>query len=882
MLPYLRARFTSRPPLDRELDDELRFVVEELTRRFLDAGMSADGARRQALLEVGGMEQVKERMRDVRPGNRIETSVRDIRYAWRGLWRAPAFASVAILTFGLGIGATTAIFSLVSALLLEDLPFRDAGRLVFVWQDLTASGYPRAPLAGPEIQDLRDRATLFEGFGGIWSNTAVLTGDDPEQLRIGLVTADFFTVLGSEAALGRVFARQDETPGPPRAILLSWALWQRRYGGDPSIVGRTVQVNGQPTIVIGVMPERFRPMLPPDASVPDDLQAFIPLNATYTQWPRGQQFLRVVARVKSGVLLSDAQQEIAALAARLGREHASYGRAGLTLYAVPLHADSVRELQPALLALFGGAALLLVVACVNVASLLVARALARGRETAVRMALGAGAGRLFRQYAIEGLVLGTLGGVAGIAIGHGLLALLVALRPPALSRIELASLDSPVLVFAAVASLGWGFLLSLAPLAEVCRTDIVRMLQSGQRYTAVGLPYRRRATLVVLQLALSVVLLVSAALLVRTFWRLQHVDPGFTSGNVITFRLALSGARFWSPDAMNAFSEEFRFRLAQLPGVTGVGAISHLPYDELPNWGTPYFLEDDKLKERGGHADTRAVTAGFFEAVGARLLDGRFFTEADDSKSTPVAVVDRRLAERLWPGESPLGKRFIGDPRTTGTPSTVVTVVGVVGHLRHRRPTEDVREQIYFPVRQAPRNPMAYVVRSAADPAALTSGIRESLRSLDATLPLYDVRPLASYVVSARAARRFTTILAAAFAVTALLLACLGVYGVTAYAVALRRREFGIRIALGARRRQVAGVVLKEGLGLAAWGLVLGLGGAAVAATFLRSQLFGVTATDAVSYAAAAPALLLAAALAAWLPARRAAAASPVESLRTE
>jgi predicted permease len=547
-----------------------------------------------------------------------------------------------------------------------------------------------------------------------------------------------------------------------------------------------------------------------------------------------------------------------------------------------LHADSVRELQPALLALFVGAAILLVVACVNVASLLVARALARGRETAVRMAIGAGAGRLFRQYAIEGLVLGAVGGAAGILIGRGLLATLVALRPPALNRIEAASVDPTVLGFVAALSLVWGLLLSLAPLAEARRTDLVSTLQTGQRHTGQRLHYRRRAALVVLQLALSVVLLVGAALLVRTFVRLQRVDPGFSADNILTFRLALTGPRFRSLDALNAFAQEFRSRLSQLPGVTGVGAVSHLPYDDLPNWGTPYIREGDSVLEPAGHADTRAISAGFFEAVHARLVDGRYFSESDDPSSLPVAIVDERFAARLWPGESAVGKRFIGDPQTSGKASTLITVVGVVRHLRHRRPTDELREQIYFPVRQAPRNPMAYVVRSQSDAAQLTSLVRETLRSLDAGLPIYDVRPLSAYVVSARAARRFTTVLGAAFAVCALLLATLGVYGVTAYAVTLRRREFGIRLALGARRRQVLGVVIREGLGLAAWGLIVGLGGAAVAALLLRSQLFEVTPGDALSYGVAIPALALAAALAAWIPARRAATVNPLESLRLD
>jgi predicted permease len=333
---------------------------------------------------------------------------------------------------------------------------------------------------------------------------------------------------------------------------------------------------------------------------------------------------------------------------------------------------------------------------------------------------------------------------------------------------------------------------------------------------------------------------------------------------------------------MNAFSAEFRSRLAALPGVTGVGAISHIPYDELPNWGTPYQREGDTDVENMGTADTRAITPGFLEAVGARLVEGRAFTETDDVKALPVAIVDERLAKRLWPNDSAIGKRFTGDPRTTGKASVLVTVVGVVRHLRHRQPTLEFGEQIYYPVRQAPRNPMAYVVKTSADPSALTSQVRDVLRSLDSTLPIYDPRPLSAYVIGARAARRFTMILATAFAAIALVLAAIGVYGVTAYSVASRRREFGVRLALGATRRQVVRLVLGESMHLAIAGLLVGLVGAGIAAALLRTQLYGVTPADSVSYALAIPLLAAAVALAAWLPARRATRISPLESLRAE
>jgi predicted permease len=889
-LSALRNTLFRRKRLESDLDAELSSALETLADRYVARGMSPEAARLAAQAALGGLNgiaHVKDEVREVRVGHGIETTIGDLRYAWRGLRRTPGFGAVAILTLGLGIGSTSAIFSVVRTLLLSDLPFQDGSRLVFVWHDLSARGYPRAPLAGPEIVDLRDRARLFAGFGGIWSNTTVLTGEDPEQLRIGLVTHDFFTVLGAAPALGRTFTAEDAAPTASGTILLSHALWQRRFAGDRAIVGRAIQVANRATTVIGVMPPGFRMMMPPDASVPDDLQAWLLLPSSFTTWPRGQRFLRVVGRMKPGVQLADAQQEIDAIGIQLAREYKRTGiygpmESGRAVYAVGLHADGVREVRPTLLALFAGVSLLLVVACVNVASLLIARAAARGRETAVRIVLGADTRRLFRQYAVEGLLLGALGGLAGLLVGRACLAGLVALRPAALGRIEAASIDPGVTAFTIGLALTWGLLLSLGPLAQARSADIFASLQLATRGGGSRLLYRRRAALVVFQLALSVVLLVSAGLLARGFVRLAHVDPGFTWDNVVTFRLSLSGPRFEKREAFHAFAAEFRSRLAGLPGVVAAGAISHLPYDDLPNWGTPY-VPDGRI-DRGERptADTRAITPGFFEAVGARLLEGRFFTEADTATSTPVAIVDERLARHAWPGESAIGKRFTGDPYTTGHPSVPVTVVGVVRHLRHRQPAAETGEQIYYPHAQAPRNPMAYVVRSSSDPGAIIPQVRKALADLDRTLPIYDPRPLSAYVVAARAARRFTMILAAAFAGAALALAVIGVYGVTAYASALRRREFGVRLALGATRRQIVGLVMGETVRLGALGLALGLAGAAVAATLLRSQLFGLTPADPLSYALAVPVLAAAVSLAAWLPAQRATRISPMESLRAD
>lgn len=869
--------------LDVDLDEELRAAVDDLAARHRRNGVNEPEARRRALIELGGVEQVKEAVRDVRVGHALDLWLVDLRQAWRGVWRVRTFAVAVIGTLALGIGAHASIFTVVNAMLLEPLPYAHARRLVLVWADYTQAGYPRGPLAGPELRDLRARARSFEALGGIWANTAALTGDgDPEHLRIGLVTSNFFSVLGADAALGRTFAAADEARTAPAAILLSHQLWTRRYGADAAIVGRRILVNAAPTTVIGVMPAGFRLWMPADANVPDDLQAWALLPRSFLQWPRGQQFLRVVGRLRPGVTLEEASAEVAAIGRQITREFTDYAQSAPQFYAVGLQADGVREIRPSLLVLFGGVTLLLLIACVNVANLLVARAAGRRRELAMRVALGAGRRRLVRQSVLEGILLGAIGGVAGLAVAMWGLEALLALTPDALDRITTARIDARVVAVTVGGALLWGLLFSLASLAEVLRAEPTDVMHESSRVAGSRLDARVRSTLVLLQISVSVVLLVSSALLVRAFVRLQRVDVGFNTEDTLTFRVALPGNRYRSGDAVNAFSREFLQRLRQLPGVISAGAVSHLPYDNLPNWSTPYIAEGAADRRTVREADARAITPGYFETIGARLTRGRLFSEADDPSHPFVAIVDESLAARLWPGEDPLGKRLITDPQTTGSMQTPVVVVGVVRHLRHRTPAQHVREQIYYAERQVFRSPMAYLLKGGGDYAQRLAGVRRTLGAMDSQLPIFDVRPMEDYVHGARGVRRFTTVLAALFAAVAVLLAAIGIYGVLAYSVTRRRQEFGIRQALGATPSRVCRLVARDALRLTSAGAAIGLVLAAFVARVIEGQLFGVTARDPLSYASAVIVLAAAVGMAIMLPARRAAAANVLESLRAE
>jgi putative ABC transport system permease protein len=878
-----------REAVDRDLDRELSDWIEELASRHEEQGASPAEARRRALAETGGLTQVKEQVREVGVWRAIDSLAVDLRYGWRSLRKASGLTAIVVATLALGIGANAAIFSVVHTMLLEPLPYRNADRLAFIWLDRTITGatkttlgYPRGPMSGPDLRNLREGTKTLGEFAGIWASGSIaLTGDPgPEQLRGALVTTNFFDVLGSDPALGRTFRPEDSAKGAEPTILLGWDLYQRRYGADQSIVGRKIEVNDEMVRVIGVMPKDFRLLLPSDASVPDRLQAFAPFWPNLENGPRQNLFLRVIARMRPGVTINQARDDVSELSRRLTRELGT-PRAFTT---VALQADGVKEIRGPLLALFASVGVLLVIACVNVLSLLIARAAARRKETALRLALGASPGRLIRQGLIEGLLLSTMGAVAGVFTGYAGLRVLLAVAPESLNRLRSSHIDLTVLGFTVVTSIVWGVLFSLAPLAEILRTEPARRwhlgrtvgpgrppLVSGGRLTMVQVRYGTRAALVVVQIALSLVLLVSAGLLLRGFVEVLRVDPGFRADRHLTFRLLIPDRHPFA-----TFTRELRERLSAIPGVTGVGTISHLPYDDLPNWGLPYSLQQP-IPLDAPTADARAISIGLFEALGVERLEGRFFTDDDRDPKHPVIIVDDMLARLLWPGQSALGKQFY-----TRVGSERVQVVGVVRHLKVRSLVDNLMPQLFVPWPLAQRNPTAYILRTAGDSAALAAEVRAAISGLDPRLAVYDVRPLESYVEAARSGRRFTMQLAALFALSALALTCLGVYGVLAFAVATRRQEFGVRRALGADAAQVRLHVLREGLRFSLIGSIVGLAGAVAAGRLIQGQLYTIHPRDPITYAAALVLLLASATMACWIPARRATAISPMDALRTE
>ena len=865
--------------LDAEVDEELRAHLEELVERNIRGGLDPIEARHAAMSEMGSLTPIRRDIQRVRIGAGIDALWQDFRLACRSLIRKPVFAVVAIVTFALGIGANTAIFSVVNATLIQPLPYKDSDQLGFVWGDLSASGYPRGPMSGPELIDLRRYSTLFTSFAGIWQSSAVITGDgDPEQLRIGWVTSNFFRTLGVNAAIGRTFEDSDEGEKAFPSILLNWAVWQARYGGDSSVVGRNILVWGQQRRVIGVMPADFRLLFPPEASVPEDLEAWIPFDDDLARRPQRQNFLRVVARMKPGVGLAQAHEEMSQIGDRIFNERAGYQGTGRKLNLVGLQNEGTRLVRPGLIALLAGVAVLLLTACFNVASLLIARAAARARETALRLAIGASHAQILRQCLVEGLVLACFGGIVGVFFGEFSLRALTALRPAFLNRIGSSRIDITVLAMIGGMALLWGVLFSLAPMVEVIRTDMTGGVLGSIRRT-VGGRHAARRVLVTLQIAFSMLLLVSAGLMIRTFAAIQRLDPGYSWDHTLSFRLTPP----LQMNDVNTFHVQLQANLAAMPRVAGVGAVSHLPFDDIPNWGNPYFTISGQDASTAPFADFRAISPGYFETIGAHLLEGRLFTEADRPGSPPVVIVDDLLAKRSWPGESAVGKRISVDPFVSGVATNRVwaTVVGVVRHMRIRSLVEDLTDQVYMPIRQVPRA-TTYVVRTTGDLGVLAASIRSRIREVAPQAPVYDMHPLEQNLLAARSGQQFTMVLAVAFAVVAVALAFVGVFGLVSYMVNTRRYEFGVRLALGARSDHILWLVLREGMILVIAGLTIGVVIAGMVAQLLQSQLFGVSAFDVSTYAIAIAVITAACSLASFLPARKATASNMLDVMRTE
>jgi putative ABC transport system permease protein len=864
---------------EREIDEELRFHVEMETETYVREGVGRAEARRRALVALGGQERWREETRSARRTAWVEDATRDIRFAVRGLLRAPAFALAALATITLGVGATTAIFSVVRGVVLAPLPYPEPDELVTVWMRNLAENIEEDITSWPNFLDWREGSTLLEAMATVRDVSPSLTGaGDPEELRAAAVSRGFFELIGAPLEIGRTFRDGEVEGDAARVVVLSHELFERRFGSDPSIVGRTIQLNDAGYEVVGVTAPGLR--------YPRDAELWLPqsLGGDFEglREARSALWLPVIGRLTDGVDLAAAQAEVDAIARRLEAEYpAANEGVGITLE--PLHETLVGDVRTPMLVLLAAVALVLLIAVVNVANLLLARGTARARELAVRLTLGAGRGRIVRQVLAESAVLGVAGMVAGTAVSVLAVRMLLALAPPGLPRIDQVDVDAASLGFGLLVAVGASILFGLVPALHAGRVEPGEQLREGSRGSSGAGLARLRAAFVVAQFALALLLLVGAGLLGRSFLELRSVEPGFEPENVLSVTLSLPPGRYPDPETRRTFYDQLHQELAAVPGVTEVGTISTLFLQALPNMGRVFIESRPELYEsmREFPVVQDAASPGFFGAAGMRIVAGRAPDERDGPDDASVAVVNEAFVRVFLADVDPVGERFMwGRPSDDDT--QWVTIVGVVADARRSGLDQAVRPSAFLPVAQAPQRRLDALVRTAGDPLAVVPGVRQAVQAIDDQLPLTRVRTLEQAMSEALSGRRFVAWLLALFAGSALALAAVGIFGVMAYLVGQRTREIGIRVALGAERSSVLSSVLREGMLHAGLGLVLGAVGALAMTRFMRSQLFGLEPTDPATFAISGGVLLAVAALACLIPARRAAGVDPVVALREE
>jgi putative ABC transport system permease protein len=814
----------------------------------------------------------------------MRTLWQDLRYGARMLLKNPGFTLIAIVTLALGIGANTAIFSVVNAVLLRPLPYSEPERLTMIWTSAESIGLKQNWVSEPEVLDFRQQAKLFEGFGVINAPGFRLTGsEEPELLNGARISTNLFSLLGVRMEIGRDFAPDEEKPGAARVAILSHGLWQRRFGGEQSVIGRTIYLSGNPTVVVGVLPAHFALLLPPEAHVPADLEVWTPYAVDYAKQDRFSHGMTVIGRLNRDVTIEQAQSEMDSIAARLDSLH--YGNAGFGVKVVSMHGDIVKRTRPALLVLLGAVGFVLLIACANVANLLLARAAAREKEIAVRAALGAGRRRVVQQLLTESVLLSLPGGLCGLLLAMWGVDVLLRLSPPDLPRVEEVSINGWVLLFTLSMTVLTGMIFGLVPALQSSKTDLTKSLKEGGRSVAGGASRRLRNAIVVGEIALSLVLLIGAGLVMRSFWRLMKVDPGFDPHHVLAMSLPLSGSKYPDGPTTENFYRQLLEKVNTLPGVESAAAISHLPLSQEYHSDTMTFEGVSANAERSNLAsfeiDHRVATPDYLKVMKTPLLAGRFFTPQDVSGRNRVVVIDETLARRLWPNASPLGKRV-----TRGwfpeKPEVWFEIIGVIKHIRHHRLDADVREQVYFTHALRPRRTMTLAIRTESDPIHLVSAVRQALRSLDPDQPVYQIRTMDGLVANALAPARFTLLLLTIFAGVAGLLAMVGIYSVMAYMVTQRTHEIGIRIALGAQARDMLILVIRQGMTLAGIGVALGLIVSFGLQRVMEGLLYGVSATDPATFVVISLLLAGAALLACYIPARRATKVDPLVALRYE
>jgi putative ABC transport system permease protein len=808
----------------------------------------------------------------------LRVVLEDFRFAIRGLLKRRGFTTGAILTLALGIGPNSAIFSVINAVLLSDLPYKDPSRLVIIWNDYGKTGQSLPRVSVPDFVDYQQYAQTFEGFAAALENIDTLTGDgESEHVDKSMVTPNFFSLLGVNMQLGRNFLAEEAAVGPPpRVVILSHRLWQSKFGGRPDLIGQSIQMNGFPYTVVGVLPASFKWYCPPEVRV-RDAEVWTPLPIDPETNSRTSNNITVLGRLRPGATLAQAQQDMDGVAARLRAERIEHKTSEIQIRVVPFHQDVVRHAKPVLVVLFGAVLLILLIACANIGNLTLARALANEKEFAIRSALGASRLRILSQVLVESLVIAITGGAAGLLLSALLIRIALWLPSQTLPRPQTVSIDGRVLAFSLATCLLAPIIFGLAPALQASRVNLVEALKHGGR-TSAGLGrHRLRKILVAAEVALSLILLAGTGLMIRTVAGLESTHLGFEPDNVITFAVNLPWSSYgdFGPDHTVSAFRQFEARIATLPGVEAAGGAVQLPLTP-GSYQTGYAYDEEseqRLASLG--ADWGWVSPGYFSAIRAHLISGRFFTEADDLGAPPVAIVDDVMARKVWPGLDPIGQGV----KDEGPDRRWKTVVGVIEHIPSNSMTAQPHEQIYIAQRQIGNRLLYMAVRTHTAPAPLIKEISRELQQMDGRLALYDVRALTDYVSSAKATTRYSLMLVGSLGAAALLLATLGIYGVMAYCVAERTSEYGIRMALGAERADLIRLALAEGATLISIGIVIGLAGAMSLTPAMSGLLFGVKPADPLTLAGVSILLGAAGLSACYLPALRASRVDPLQAL---
>ncbi len=869
--------------LEKDIDEELEYHIERRTRENIAAGMSPSAAREEALRRFGDVANVRKACRRIgtyriRAQRRVEMldELRgNLRYAVRTLHKRPGFAAVTILSLALGVGGVSAMFSLVDGVLLRPLPFADPDRLVLLWGVETGMRTGSSAASYPDFVDFEEQNSVFEELAGWSSASFAVTGSEGEPMMIDAarVTYDLLPMLGVQPAIGRGFLPEEDRVGGEPVALISDGFWASRFGSRSDIVGQTLTLDGVYVTIIGVMPT--------DLEFPASVQVWIPAVPVHASDSRGQHRIVALGRLEPGINIELAEEEMRAIAARLEEEYPqSNTNRGARLET--LHEAVVGNVRPALVMLLAAVATVLLIVCANVANLLLARSTTREKEVAIRTALGAGRRRLMRQLLTESLVLAVVGGALGVLLAVAAVGLVKAINPGNLPRLDEVAVNARVLWVALAVSLVTGVVFGFAPSYHSSKPDLNSSLKEGGRTsTQGGRKPRLRQFLVVAEMAMAVVLVAGAGLLINSFLQLQRVDPGFRDKGVLIAPLALPASRYDSRQKVTAFFDELLESIEALPGVESAAAAYRHPLSG--GWETSFTLPGVYEPPEGQRPEARIrpITASYFQTVGIPLLQGRYFDEHDDDRAPGVVIINESFARAFFPEGDAIGHRLLRDQWWPDLPFEF-EIVGIVGDVKMDGLTESTPWAMYYPHDHYPFAEMNVVVRAEGDPLAFAAAVRQRVWALDADLPVENVQALEQIRSESVARERFQTVLLGLFAVLALTLAALGIYGVMSYAVAQRTSEIGVRMSLGARANEVLAMIVGQGMKLAALGLVLGLVGAIATSRVMASLLFGVSPTDVPTFAAVTVVLAAVALLACVLPALRASRIDPVHALRSE